>query len=136
MDGTKILLVEDDTFLRDLYVENLLTEGFSVTAVEDGAQGLDKIEQEAWDLILLDLMLPKMDGFEILRRAKESGAIAKSKKVVILTNNTLSNPEQAKDILELSSEYLIKSEMNPQQFIEKVKGFLAQSSQTVSSPTE
>ncbi len=125
MDKRKILLVEDDVFLRDLYEENLTNEGYAVTTAQDGEEGLAKIEEGGWDLVLLDLMLPKMDGFEILRKAKESGAITKSKKIVILTNNTLSDPAQAAEVLELSSEYLIKSDMNPQQFVDKVKGFLA-----------
>lgn len=124
MNGAKILLVEDDLFLRDIYLEALTTEGFSVSAAEDGEQGFGKIQQEAWDLVLLDLMLPKLDGFGVLKKARETGAISNVKKVVILTNNTLNDPDKMQEILDLSSEYLIKSDMNPQQFVEKVKEFL------------
>lgn len=124
MNEAKILLVEDDLFLRDVYTEALTTEGYLVTTAGDGEEGLQKIAEGNWNLVLLDLMLPKMDGFQVLKKAKETGLTEKVGKIVILTNNTLSDPEQIQSILELSSEYLIKSEMNPQQFVEKIKEFL------------
>ena len=130
MNQPRILLVEDDVFLRDVYTEALTTEGFSVTTAEDGEIGLEKIKEGNWDLILLDLTLPKLDGFQILRQARDSGLTDINKKVVILTNNTINDPDKMQEILELSSEYLIKSDLNPQQFVEKVKEFLNQTTPT------
>lgn len=120
----KILLVEDDEFLRDVYLETLTTEGYSVTTAADGEEGLAKLTQGTWDILLLDLVIPKLDGMQVLKKAKETGAISNSKKIVILTNNTINDPEKIQEILELSNEYLIKSDMNPQQFLDKVKGLL------------
>lgn len=124
MGKNKILLVEDDLFLRDIYVETLTTEGYAVTTAADGEEGLAKLTQDQWDLVLLDLVLPKLDGVQVLKKAKEQNALSNGKKIVILTNNTINDPNKIQEILELSSEYLIKSDMNPQQFLDKVKGFL------------
>ena len=120
----KILLVEDDLFLRDLYIEALTSEGFPVETAVDGEEALSKFTQNTWDLVLLDLVLPKFDGLQVLRKLKEAGKLNNSKKTVILTNNTINDPEKITEILSLSNEYLIKSDMNPQQFIDKVKEFL------------
>jgi DNA-binding response OmpR family regulator len=120
----KILLVEDDLFLRDIYVETLTTEGYAVTSAQDGEEGLAKLTEGQWDLLLLDLVLPKLDGIQVLKKAKETGTHGNSKRIVILTNNTINDPNKIQEILELSSEYLIKSDMNPQQLLDKVKGFL------------
>ncbi|TSC63593.1 MAG: Fis family two component sigma-54 specific transcriptional regulator, partial [Microgenomates group bacterium Gr01-1014_93] len=66
----KILIVEDDQFLREFYEELLQGEGYSVDAAADGDQGLTKISQGGYDLILLDIMLPKKDGMQILRELR------------------------------------------------------------------
>ena len=67
---SRILVVEDETFLRDLYVEILADEGYEVDTAADGAEGLKKIQMGGYDLILLDIVLPKMDGIEILKNIK------------------------------------------------------------------
>lgn len=119
-----ILLVEDDLFLRDIYMETLTTEGYTVTSAGDGEEALTKLTGGQWYLVLLDLVLPKFDGIQVLKKAKEAGSISNGRKIVILTNNTINDPTKIQEILELSNEYLLKSDMNPQQFLDKVKEFL------------
>ncbi|KKP92818.1 MAG: DNA-binding response regulator VicR [Parcubacteria group bacterium GW2011_GWA1_36_12] len=67
MDKKKILLVEDDKFTRELYEEVIKEAGYLVTTATNGEEGLDLIRRAAYDLILLDVMMPRMDGLEVLR---------------------------------------------------------------------
>jgi CheY-like chemotaxis protein len=67
----KILIVEDDKFLRELIVQKLLKEGYETSEAVDGEEGIKKIKEEKPDLILLDLILPGIDGFEVLSKKKE-----------------------------------------------------------------
>lgn len=119
----KILVVEDDEFLRELYEELLKGEGYEVSLAEDGEQGLQSISQGGFDLILLDIMLPKMDGLEVLRRIKVKAPLQKNGPTVLLTN--LGQDSIIKEGFALgASGYLIKSAMNPDQVLSEVKVFL------------
>lgn len=69
----KILIVEDEEAIANLIYVNLTNEGYRCKKAGDGAQGADCIEQEEWDLILLDIMLPKVDGYELLEYVKHMG---------------------------------------------------------------
>ena len=124
MAGSRILLVEDDAYLRDIYVEALTTEGLSVEIAEDGEKAFEKLEQEVWDLVLLDLKLPKLSGVEVLRKVKVSEIASRNKNFIIITNNTITDSDEIADILSFSNEYLLKSNLTPQQFVERVKGAL------------
>lgn len=73
MDKKKILVVEDEKTISDILAFNLQREGYDTIAAYDGAEGLRCALEEAPDLILLDVMLPKMDGFTVLRRLREAG---------------------------------------------------------------
>lgn len=119
----KILVVEDDEFLRELYDELLKGEGYEVTLAVDGEQGLTKVSQGGYDLILLDIMLPKMDGLEVLRILKNKPPQQKNGPTVLLTN--LGQDSIIKEGFALgASGYLIKSAMNPDQVLSEVKVFL------------
>lgn len=118
-----ILLVEDDEFLQQLYLELLVNEGFQTTASGDGTEALKLIKSKDWDLVLLDVMLPGLDGFQIMNEL-ESSDKEKIKKIVYLTNldrndDDLKNLKKARD-------YLIKSDMSPPEFVKKVKVLLSQ----------
>ncbi len=119
----KILVVEDDEFLRELYDELLKGEGYEVSLAEEGEQGLTKITEGGFDLVLLDIMLPKMDGLEILRHVKSTPPKQKNGPVVLLTN--LGQDSIIKEGFSLGAAgYLIKSAMNPDQVLSEVKVFL------------
>lgn len=118
----KILVVEDDKFLRDLTIRKLLGEGFEVLDAMDGEDGLKKIKEGKPDLVLLDLILPGIDGFEVLSRKKEDSSIA-SIPVIILSN--LGQKEEVEKGLKLGAiDYLIKAHFTPGEIIEKVKSVL------------
>ena len=118
----KILIVEDDRFLRELMVKKLEKEGFEVVQALDGEEGVKKAKEEKPDLILLDLILPGIDGFEVLARVKEDALIA-SVPVIILSN--LGQKEDIDRGLKLgASDYLVKAHFTPGEIIEKVKNNL------------
>ena len=120
--GEKILLVEDDPVLQKLYSDLLTSAALQFEAVSDGETGYQKMSQGGWKLILLDLILPKMNGFDIIKKIKENPPQDSIGKIVLLTNL-----EQGKEIDEIKSlgyQFLIKSDLDPNQFIEKVKLFL------------
>lgn len=118
----KILIVEDDFFVRDLYSRELAREGFEVVTAEDGPEGLLKILEEKPALVLLDIMLPKMSGLEVLKKVKEKEEV-KDIPVVLLTN--LGQDTVIREGFTLGAVgYLIKAAYTPTQIIEEVKKFL------------
>ena len=122
-EAEKILVIEDDQFLRELYEELLKGEGYSVELAEDGEKGLSKFLEGGYSLVLLDIMLPKIDGLEILRKAKDSKPKKENGPVVLLTN--LGQDSIIKEGFSLgASGYLVKSAINPDQVLKEVKVFL------------
>ena len=123
MEGKKVLLVEDDLFIRDIYIDVLKTEGFTVLTAEDGELGLH-LGQDNPDaaLMLLDIMLPKMHGIDILRKLKGDPRTAKLP-VVMLTN--LTEESVVQEALRLGAAgYLVKVRYTPPQVVAKVKDFI------------
>ncbi len=118
----KLLVVDDDEYIRDLYEEVLKDADFDVDTAIDGKDGLEKITSGSYDLILLDIMMPKMDGVEVLRNLSENSKTNASK-VVLLTN--LAHDPVMKEALSLGAKaYLIKADMTPDQLVEKIKEYL------------
>ncbi len=114
-----ILLVEDDEFLAELYATKLTLEGFEVALATDGEKGLKMIKDKIPDLILLDIILPKMDGFEILKNIKADKSL-KNLPVILLTN--LSQKDEIKKGLDLgANDYLIKAHFMPSEVVKKIK---------------
>ncbi len=122
MQPAKILVVEDDILLRELYTETLKNEGYQVDNAADGEEALSRIKQGGWDLVLLDIILPKLDGLEIMRRIKASDGQKPSKSIVFLTN--LDKDEEIKEALELGDGYLIKSQITPGDLTTEIKLYL------------
>jgi len=123
----KILIVEDDQFLREFYEELLQAEGYFVDVAADGEIGLSKVQSNEYDLVLLDIMLPKKDGVQILKDLKLKPAKSSNVIVVILTN--LGQDLIIKECFDLGAEgYLIKSALNPDQVLTEVKSYLQKTS--------
>ena len=119
----RILIVEDDQFLREFYEELLQGEGYSVDAAADGDMGLSKMSIGGYDLILLDIMLPKRDGMQILRELRTKPAQGINGPIVVLTN--LGQDAVIKQCFDLGANgYLIKSAMNPDQVLLEIKTYL------------
>ena len=118
----KILIVEDDGFLIQMYAAKLEMEGFKVVAAVDGEKALRMVKKEEPDLILLDLLLPKKDGFQVLAELKKDQAV-KDIPVVVLSN--LGQKEDINRCLALGAkDYLIKAHFVPGEVVAKIKKFL------------
>jgi DNA-binding response OmpR family regulator len=119
----KILIVEDDSFVMDIYQTKLSQEGFEVVEAINGVEALKKIKESKPDLVLLDIIMPYMDGLEVLKKIKEDANL-KSIPVILLTN--LSQKEEVEKGLGLgANDYLIKSHFTPSEVLEKVKIYLS-----------
>jgi len=122
MKKSKVLIIEDDRFLLKLYADKLQREGFEVLSSLTGEEGLNKISAEKPDLIILDLILPGKNGFEVLSELKLNPG-TKDIPVIILTN--LGQEADVKKGLELGADtYLVKTDFSLSQLPEVVKGVL------------
>jgi DNA-binding response OmpR family regulator len=115
----KILVVEDDKFLRELISQKLTREGYDVKEAIDGEDGVVKVKEEKPDIILLDLILPGMDGFEVLAKIKDDPEV-ENIPVVILSN--LGQRDDVERGLKLGAvDFLIKAHFTPGEIIEKIE---------------
>ena len=122
MGNKKILIVEDDGFIREIYATKFLREGFLVMSAENGVEALEKITAELPDLILLDIVMPCMDGMETLRRIRQAEGL-ENIPVIMLTN--ISERGKVDESMKLGiSGYLVKSNFLPQEIINKVNAVL------------
>lgn len=118
----KILLVEDEDFIRELYTRQLSKEGFQVKNAADGQTGLNMLRAENFDLLLLDIMLPGINGLQVLREFKTQNP--NSPMVTILLTN-LGQEAVIKEGFELGAQaYLIKASYTPDQVVNEVKNAL------------
>ena len=119
----KILLVEDEDFIRELYTRQLTKAGFLVKSAVDGQTGLNMLNSETFDLLLLDIMLPGMNGLQLLREFKTQNP--NSKMITILLTN-LGQEAVIKEGFELGAQaYLIKASYTPDQVVNEVKNALS-----------
>ena len=121
--GVRVLIVEDETFLRELYEELLSDEGFEVDTAVDGAAAVEKIKEKEFDLTLLDIMLPHKDGLSVLEEMQQAGKSGRMGKVIMLTN--LGQDAVIKRGFDLGADgYLIKSAYTPDQILKEISNFL------------
>ncbi len=122
----RILIAEDEQFIRDVYVEMLNNEGFAVDVAVDGKQALEKLQVGGYDLVLLDIMMPFIDGLGVLMKLKETPAQNPNKHIVICTS--LAADPAVKDALDHGAEDVVfKPDVTPDQLVAKVKKVLASS---------
>lgn len=118
----KVLLVEDDIFVRDIYSRELKKGDYEITIAEDGQIGIDKATAEKFDLILLDIMLPKKTGIDVLRDLRASSDPYKSTPVYLLTN--LGQGSIIKQAVDMGIQgYLLKARFLPSQVLESIDKF-------------
>jgi len=114
----KILIIEDDRALQSALVEMLSQEGYETISAYDGQEGMEKAEAEKPNLILLDLILPKKDGYEVLAEIKKGSD--KNIPVLILTNlEEIDNVQRALDLG--AKTFMVKSDFSLRDIIEKIK---------------
>jgi len=119
-----ILIIEDDKFLRELICRKLINEHFKTEEAIDGEEGLKKLQETKPDLILLDLILPGLDGFEVLSRIKDNPSI--SSIPVLILSNLGQKDEIAKGLKLGATDFLIKAHFTPEEIIGKIKLVLGQ----------
>ncbi len=117
-----ILIIEDDKFLRELIAQKLRKEGYEVSEAVNGEEGIKKVQEEKPDLVLLDLILPGIDGFEVLSKFRDDPGLAQIP-VIILSN--LGQKEDIERGIKLGAvDYLIKAHFTPKEIVDKIKNAL------------
>ncbi len=120
---SKILIVEDDPLMQRMYQKAFAFDGYTVSVAGDGVEGLDKIRSEKPTVVLLDVMMPKMNGLETLGKIKADPEI-KSIPVIMLTN--LAGSADAEKALGLGAvKYIVKSEQEPKEVVKMVKEIIS-----------
>lgn len=123
MESKKILVIEDDKFLRRVYESKLPKEGFRVVSAVDGQDGIDKMKLEIPDLVLLDLIMPRKSGFEVLAEVRQIKSLAK---IPILVLSNLGQDEDIERSKKLgATDFMIKSNLSIKEIIDKIKQYLA-----------
>ncbi|OHD85833.1 MAG: hypothetical protein A2Y52_05165, partial [Sulfuricurvum sp. RIFCSPLOWO2_02_43_6] len=112
----------DDVFIKEIIITRLKKDGFNVLDAADGVSGLRLIESSSPDIVLLDLLIPILDGFELLARLNKSGLI---KRIPVIVISNLAGEENIKRAKNLGAkEYIIKAQSTTTQIIERIKDSL------------
>lgn len=118
----KILIVEDEPFLRKVISDQCRERGYVGDEAVDGKEALQKIKKDKFDLILLDLLLPDIDGFEVLTQLKKDPALSN---IPVLIISNLGQGEEIKKGLSLGAEdYFIKAHVTPSEIIKRIQEIL------------
>jgi DNA-binding response OmpR family regulator len=131
--GTTILLTEDDPILADLYTERLKHEGFTVIHANNGEDALKYVSEYNPALIILDIMMPKMNGLDVLKHLKEGGD-TKDIPVIIVTA-LVQEIEKISKMMNPADAYIVKSEVLPAEIVELVKKRLSGESGEMTATT-
>ena len=124
MAKAKILMVEDDVSLAEMYQKKFTNDGYEVVLAYDGLEGLKKSTEVKPDLVLLDIMLPKLDGLALFKKMRGNPATFNTP-VILLTN--FGQEDLVFECFKLGAvDYLVKSDVTPQQVVKKVEGFLSE----------
>lgn len=113
-----ILCIEDEPFISELYSRALTKGGYRVTVVSDGAQALAEAQTNAYDIILLDLMVPTLTGIEILRALRDVSKTPDLKSKIIITTNLEQREDVRADIEKQADGYLVKAELTPHELVD------------------
>ena len=122
MEPKKILVAEDDMFLRELYHETLTDEKYTVDTAVDGEDAYAKLQHGGYDLVLLDIIMPKMDGIAVMEKLKQTPALTPNGIVIFLTN--LDKDDKIKQALTYGNGYIIKSQITPGDLVNEVRKYL------------
>ena len=121
----KIIVVDDDQYIRELYVEVLANEGYVVNSAVNGEEALAKIQQGGYDLILLDVMMPKLDGIGVMDALNKKPPASKNGPIILLTN--LDHEAIVKEAMEKgATAFIIKADITPDALLAEVKKYLGE----------
>lgn len=117
-NSKKVLCIEDENFISELYARALRKVGYDVTTLLSGDDGLNAAKSDEYDIILLDLMIPGITGFEVLRQLNNLPQKLKAK--IIITTNLDQEDDSRAEIERMADGYLIKAELTPRQLVQIV----------------
>ena len=119
----KILIIEDDCYISKMYQLKLSLDGFDVQLADNGRIGVDKVREFKPDIILTDILMPEMDGFEVIKMVKGD---PETKDIPILIMSNLGQEDHIQKGLELGAiGYIVKSQYTPSKVVENIKEILA-----------
>jgi len=118
----KIMIVEDDPTLRDIYTTRFKAEGYEVAIASDGEAALTVAVKERPDLILLDIMMPKISGFDVLDILRDTEETRDTKIIIMSALSQMADVEKGKNLG--ANAYLVKSQVTLSEVVEKVKAIL------------
>lgn len=120
----RILVVEDDFYILDLYKRNFEQAGYEVEVAVDGREALDKTKDKTFDLILLDIMLPKVTGIDVLIALRDSKSPAKDTPVFIITN--LGQEKIINQAFKIGANgFFLKAQITPEDVVKEIDAFFA-----------
>lgn len=115
----KVLIIEDEDVLRNVLAKKLEKEGYDVIVAADGEKGMENVRSEHPDIVLLDIMLPKKNGYQILEEMHDDEEL---KKIPVLVISNSGQPVEVKKLLELGAcDYLVKADFEPGEVIDKMR---------------
>lgn len=113
-----ILLVDDDDFIQDVYTTEFEESGLSVETADDGEEGLEKLRSDSFDAVLVDVIMPGMDGLEFLEALREEG-LAQSASVIVLSNQGQPDDVESAEAYDIDG-YIIKASKVPSEILEEI----------------
>jgi DNA-binding response OmpR family regulator len=116
--GKKVLCIEDEHFISELYDRALTKAGYQVTVEVDGQKGLELAQTDAYDIVLLDLMIPTITGVDVLKKLRDPAVTPQFHAKVIITTNLEQRDEVRADIENQADGYLVKAEITPRELVE------------------
>ena len=117
-NGHSILLAEDDPFISRMYETKLTNSGYKVDKVNNGRDAYDFIKNNSPDLVMLDINMPELTGFDVCKALISDGVPDLAKKIIILTNSA--NPVDRKMANDIGLEYVVKADLTPRDVVEKI----------------
>ena len=121
----KIMVVDDDLYIRELYEEVLKDEGYTVDTASDGEDALNKLKLGGYDIVLLDIMMPKLDGLGVMDALNKAQPQIKNGPIILLTN--LDHDPLIKDAMGRgASAFIIKADITPADLLGQVKKYLGE----------
>ena len=121
----KILIVEDDFYIRDLYERALKKSGYDVSLASDGQEAIEITKTNTFDLILLDILLPKVTGIDVLRVLRDPVSTAKDTPIFLITN--LGQEDIIKQAFKIGADgYLLKARLSPENIADEIASFFSQ----------
>ncbi|MDZ7744194.1 MAG: response regulator [Candidatus Saccharibacteria bacterium] len=115
--GKSVLCIEDEHFIGELYTRALTRAGYEINVVIDGVEGLKEAQTNKYDIILLDMMVPNLTGFEILKRLRDPSITPKLDGKIIITTNLEQGDEAKAEIENQADGYVVKAEITPKQLV-------------------